>query len=112
MNIVIKITKKILKNSDFIIEKPVLQVILSEDEDNFCAKCCKTKRVIDQMLEAFPDFKERIEIRYKNIDSHDIIERYGELTAPVIILNDIIFSEGHVPIIKRLCREILDSTKN
>ncbi|TFG12602.1 MAG: hypothetical protein EU535_06060 [Promethearchaeota archaeon] len=63
------------------------------------------------MLEAFPEFKERIEIRYKNIDSDDVIERYGKLTAPVVILNNIIFSEGHVPIIKRLCRQILDSTK-
>ena len=51
------------------------------------------------MLEAFPDFKENIEIQYKNIESREIIERYGKLTAPVVILNDIIFSEGHVPII-------------
>jgi len=64
------------------------------------------------MLEAFPEFKERIEIRYKNIDSDDVIKRYGKLIAPVVILNDIIFSEGHVPIIKRLCRQILDSTEN
>ena len=64
------------------------------------------------MLEAFPEFKEHIEIRYKNIDSDEIIDRYGKLTAPVVILNDSIFSEGHVPIIKRLCRQILDSIKN
>jgi hypothetical protein len=63
------------------------------------------------MLEAFPNFKENIEIQYRNIDSEEIIESYGKLTAPVIILNDFIFSEGHVPIIKRLCRQLLDSIK-
>ena len=91
------------------IEKSVLQVILNENEDNFCAKCCKTKRVIEQMLEAFPDFRKKIEIQYWNIDSEEIIKKYGDLTAPVVILNDNVFSEGHVPIIKRLCRTILDS---
>jgi hypothetical protein len=64
------------------------------------------------MLEAFPDFKEKIEIEYSDISSEKIIKKYGELTAPVIILNDIIFSEGHVPIIKKLTREIMDSMRN
>ena len=61
------------------------------------------------MLETFPDFREKIEIKYWNIDSDKIIKKYGELIAPVVILNDNIFSEGHVPIIKRLCRKILDT---
>ena len=93
-------------------EKSVLQVILNENENNFCAKCCKTKKVIERMLEAFPDFKEKIEIQYRDISSDKIIKKYGDLTAPVVILNDIIFSEGHVPIIKKLCRNIIDSMKD
>ena len=87
----------------------MLQVVLNENENNYCAKCCKTKQVIDRMLEAFPDFKEKVNIEYSDISSEKIIKKYGELTAPVVILNDNIFSEGHIPIIKKLCREIMDS---
>lgn len=90
----------------------MLQVILNENENNFCAKCCKTKQVIERMLETFPDFKEKIEIQYWDISSNQIIKKYGELTAPVVILNDSVFSEGHVPIIKKLCREIIDSLED
>ncbi len=90
----------------------MLRVILNENENNFCAKCCKTKQVIERMFEAFPEFKEKIEIQYWDISSDQIIKEYGELTAPVIILNDFIFSEGHVPIIKKLCRKIMNSIKD
>ena len=64
------------------------------------------------MLEAFPDFKNELDIQYSDVSSDKIIKKYGELTAPVVILNDIIFSEGHVPIIKKLCRKIVDSMKD
>jgi len=64
------------------------------------------------MLENFPDFREKIEIQYRNIESDKVNKKYGELTVPVVILNDVIFSEGHVPIIKKLCREIIDSMKD
>jgi hypothetical protein len=64
------------------------------------------------MLEAFPDFKNELDIQYSDVSSDKIIKKYGELTAPVVILNDIIFSEGHVPIIKKLCRKIIDSMKD
>ena len=92
-------------------EKLLLQVILNENEENFCAKCCKTKQVIERMLEAFPDFKEKLDIQYYDVSSELILKKYGDLTAPVVLLNDIIFSEGHVPIIKKLCREIITSLK-
>ena len=61
------------------------------------------------MLEAFPDFRNELDIQYSDVNSDKIVEKYGELKAPVVILNDIIFSEGHVPIIKKLCRKIVDS---
>ena len=64
------------------------------------------------MLEAFPDFRNELDIQYSDVSSDKIIKKYGELTAPVVILNDIIFSEGHVPIIKKLCRKIVDSMKD
>ncbi len=64
------------------------------------------------MLEAFPNFRNELDIQYSDVSSDKIIKKYGELTAPVIILNDIIFSEGHVPIIKKLCRKIVDSMKD
>lgn len=64
------------------------------------------------MLETFPYFVEKIEIQYINIESDKVNKEFGELTVPVLILNDVIFSEGHVPIIKKLCREIIDSMKD
>ena len=64
------------------------------------------------MLEAFPDFRNELDIQFSDVSSDKIIKKYGELTAPVVILNDIIFSEGHVPIIKKLCRKIVDSMKD
>ena len=64
------------------------------------------------MLEAFPNFRNDLDIQYSDVSSDKIIKIYGELTAPVVILNDIIFSEGHVPIIKKLCRKIVDSMKD
>ena len=63
------------------------------------------------MLEAFPNFRNDLDIQYSDVSSDKIIKKYGELTAPVVILNDIIFSEGHVPIIKKLCLKIVDSMK-
>jgi len=90
-------------------QKPVLHVILNQNENNYCAKCCKTEQVIERMLKTFPDFRNELEIQYCDITSDKIIKKYGELTAPVVILNDIIFSEGHVPIIKKLCRKIIDA---
>ncbi len=64
------------------------------------------------MLKSFPTFRHELEIQYIDVSSDKIIKKYGELTAPVVILNDIIFSEGHVPIIKKLCRKIIDSMKD
>lgn len=93
-------------------QKSVLQVILNQNENNYCAKCCKTEQVVERMLEAFPDFRNELDIQYSDVSSDKIIKKYGELTAPVIILNDLIFSEGHVPIIKKLCRKIVDSMKD
>lgn len=90
----------------------MLRVILNENENNFCAKCCKTKQVIERMLEAFPEIKEKIEIQYWDINTDQTIKNYGELKVPAVILNDLIFSEGHVPVIKKLCRKIIDSIKN
>ncbi len=64
------------------------------------------------MLKSFPNFRDELEIQYIDVSSDKIIKKYGELTAPVVILNDFVFSEGHVPIIKKLCRKIIDSMKD
>ena len=82
--------------------------MLKDEEQNFCAKCCKTRNVVERMLEEVPVIKEKIEVIYDNIASIQIIEKFGELDAPVIIINNSIYSEGHVPIIKKLSRTILD----
>lgn len=82
--------------------------MLKDEEQNLCAKCCKTRNVVERMLEAVPVIKEKIEVIYDNIASIQIIEKFGELDAPVVVINNSIYSEGHVPIIKKLSRAILD----
>ena len=92
-------------------DKPIVQVILKGSEEDYCEKCRKTKQVIERMFEIFPDFREEVEILYKNVKSKEIIKKYGELNTPVVIVNNTIFSEGHVPIIKKLRTTILESLK-
>ncbi|MFX1258029.1 MAG: thioredoxin family protein [Promethearchaeota archaeon] len=79
-----------------------------DDEENYCAKCCKTKNVMETILEKVPIIKKNVKVIYDDITSDKIIEKYGLLTPPVIIINDLIYSEGHVPIIKKLGSEILN----
>ena len=88
------------------VQKPKLQVLLKE-EDNYCAKCCKTRQVIERMLEELPEIKENVELDYENVYEAEMIDKYGDLMPPVVIINENIFSEGHVPIIKKLSRELL-----
>ncbi|MFX1310903.1 MAG: thioredoxin family protein [Promethearchaeota archaeon] len=92
------------------VEKPFLQVLLKEEE-NYCAKCCKTRQVIERMIDAIPVFKEKVDIEYENIELKENIEKYGNLTPPVVIINGIIFSEGQVPIIKKLSSELFKLVK-
>lgn len=89
------------------IEKVLVLILIKEDPENICAKCCKTIQVIDRMIEAIADFKDKVEIIYKDVASKEVIDKYGSLERPVVIINDNIFSEGHVPIIKKLSRELL-----
>lgn len=92
------------------VEKPFLQVLLKEEE-NYCAKCCKTRQVIERMIDAIPVLKEKVDIEYENIELKENIEKYGNLTPPVVIINGIIFSEGQVPIIKKLSSELFKLVK-
>ncbi len=60
------------------------------------------------MIEEVPGLKERIEVIFEDISKQAIREKYGQLTPPVIIMNDSIYLEGHVPVIKKLSRTILN----
>lgn len=82
--------------------------ILIIEEENFCAKCCKTVNIIDKMMETIPELKDKVEIFYSDLNSQENLKKYGELTPPIIMINDVIFSEGHVPIIKKLARRLLE----
>lgn len=88
-----------------------LTILTEEDQNNVCSKCCKTIQVIDRMMEAFPDFKNKIELSYEDYESLTIINKYGRRQIPAIFINDVVFSEGHVPIIKKLTRELLEFLK-
>ena len=93
------------------IEKIIVRVLIKEDEENVCAKCCKTVQVIERMMEEISEFKDKVEIIYEDIFSKSLTDKYGELKEPVIIVNDIIFSQEHVPIMKKLSRRLLELLK-
>ena len=47
-----------------------------------------------------------MEVSYEDVYSIDNIKKYGDLTPPAIIIQDHILTEGHVPIIKKLARDL------
>ena len=89
------------------VKKVDIQVFIVENDPNKCAKCCKTINVIDRMLDAFPEFRDQVDIHYIEDSSDDSENKYSEFLRPVVVINNTIFSYGHVPIIKKLSREVI-----
>ncbi len=88
-------------------------ILIKDDPENVCAKCCKTTQVIDRMMEEIAEFKDKVKIIYIDTKSKEDIDKFKNLERPAVIINDKVFSEGHIPIIKKLSRElfkILNST--
>ncbi len=83
-----------------------MHVLLKSEEENYCAKCCKTMNIIERMFASVPELKEKIEVSYEDIYSQDNIKKYGDLTPPAIMLDDRVLMEGHVPIMKKLARDL------
>lgn len=77
-------------------EKPIVLVLTKEKDP--CPKCIRTKQIIKEIVEKFPDFGYRIDFAYRDIHDMEIIEKYGKLNAPAIMIKKKIFSEGLVPI--------------
>lgn len=67
-----------------------------------CAKCKKTKKNVEKMLEDYPEYKEKIDYSHLDISSKTIIEKYGILQGPAVTINDILISQGQVPAVKKL----------
>ncbi|MFX1303621.1 MAG: hypothetical protein ACFE9X_09710 [Promethearchaeota archaeon] len=88
------------------ISKLVMHVLLKGEEENYCAKCCKTVNIIERIFASIPEFKEKFDVSYEDVYSPDNIKIYGDLTPPVIIINEHILTEGHVPIMKKLARDL------
>ncbi len=84
----------------------MIQVFITENDQTKCAKCCKTINVIDRMVDAFPEFTDRVNIQYTEDSLNESEKRYPDLPRPVVVINDSIFSQFHVPIIKKLSREV------
>lgn len=57
-------------------------------------------------IQDFPEIKEKLEYSHKDIGSKEIVEKYGILQGPAVIINDILISQGHVPSIKKLKKGI------
>ena len=83
-----------------------MHVLLKNEDENYCAKCCKTVNIIDRMFASITELKEKIDVSYEDIYSDDTKKKYGELTPPTLIIQDKIIVEGHVPIIKKLARDL------
>ncbi len=65
-----------------------MHVLLKDEEENYCAKCCKTVNIIDRMFASIPEFKEKIEVSYEDIYSNDTKNKYGDLIPPTILIED------------------------
>ncbi|MHA1707163.1 MAG: thioredoxin family protein [Promethearchaeota archaeon] len=76
--------------------------IITLGPENPCAKCKKTRKNLELMLKEFPEYKEKIDYSHKDISSKEIVEKYGILQGPAVIINDILISQGHVPTIKKI----------
>lgn len=83
-----------------------MHVLLKNEEENYCAKCCKTVNIIERMFSSIPEFKEKIKISYEDVYLGENIKKYGTLTPPAIIINGQTLTEGHVPIMKKLARDL------
>ncbi|MFX0023960.1 MAG: thioredoxin family protein [Candidatus Hermodarchaeota archaeon] len=81
---------------------------MKSEEENYCAKCCKTMNIIERMFSSIPEFKEKIEVSYEDVYLNESVKKYGALTPPAIIINGQTLTEGHVPIMKKLARDLLD----
>jgi len=54
------------------------------------------------MLEELREYREEIEYSHLDISSKEIIEKYGILQGPAVIINDILVSQGKIPSVKSL----------
>ncbi|MFW9820501.1 MAG: thioredoxin family protein [Candidatus Thorarchaeota archaeon] len=81
---------------------------MKSEEENYCAKCCKTMNIIERIFSSMPEFKEKIEVSYEDVYLNENIKKYGALTPPAIIINGQTLTEGHVPIMKKLARDLLN----
>jgi hypothetical protein len=58
------------------------------------------------MFASVPEFKAKFDVSYEDIYSPENIEKFGDLIPPVISINNQILTEGHVPIMKKLARDL------
>jgi len=89
-----------------------MHVLIKGEEENYCAKCCKTVNIIDRMFASISELKENIEVSYEDVYSDDSIKKYGELIPPAIFISDHLLLEGHVPIMKKLARDLFNLIKS
>lgn len=92
-------------------KKVVIEVFVKENQGKECAKCCKTIIIIDRMVDAFPEFRDKVDVEYKEDSPDEKENEYRDLQRPVIVINNTIFSHGHVPIIKKMSREVISLLK-
>ena len=100
------------KKEWYTIDKLIIHVLLKNEEDTYCAKCCKTRNILERIFDKIPEFKQKIELSFENIESIDIRKKYGDVSPPAIIIGEHIHSEGHVPIMKKLAYELFELIKS
>jgi hypothetical protein len=60
------------------------------------------------MMDVITELKDKVEIIYTDVLSIDNIEKYRNIDPPAIFINGSMFSQGHVPIIKKLGKKLLE----
>ncbi|MFW9878372.1 MAG: hypothetical protein ACFFG0_35265 [Candidatus Thorarchaeota archaeon] len=59
-----------------------------------------------------PFFKDKVEIIYEENKPNKVIKKYGNFELPVIFSNGILFSQGYVPIMKKIGKKLLEMSRD
>jgi glutaredoxin len=61
-----------------------------------CHNCAEVKKIFDEVI---PDFKDKVEVEEIDIttpEGQELVQKYGVMASPGIIINDELFATGGV----------------
>lgn len=61
-----------------------------------CKRCIATRGIIEELLKT--EFKDKtVNYAHKNLTAPETIAKFGVLKGPVVVVNDVVVSEGDIP---------------